>query len=86
MTRETQEVIVSKLDTIIKLLALSVGEGKKQVERIRVLSAAGLAPKDIAEAIGTTPNTVRVALSTLRKRSRKSKLAEQEGAKGEQAS
>lgn len=73
MPKDAQEALGTKLDTIIKLLALSVGEGKKQVDRIRLLSAAGLTPKDIAEAIGTTSNTVRVALSTLRKREGRSR-------------
>ncbi len=85
MTKNTEEIIAAKLDTIIKLLALSAGEGKKQVERIRLLSAVGLTPKEIAGAIGTTPNTVRVALSTLRKRSRKGRAVEERGPKGEQA-
>jgi DNA-binding CsgD family transcriptional regulator len=39
-----------------------------------MLSSAGFQPKEIAEICGTTANTVRVALSTIRKkrRSRKS--------------
>jgi DNA-binding CsgD family transcriptional regulator len=67
MPKDSQEALGPKLDTIIKLLAINVGESKKQVERIRLLSAAGLTPKAIADALGTTPNTVRVALSGMRK-------------------
>lgn len=55
-----------KLDKIIKLLAvLSVGDAKGR-EAIKKLSAAGFQPKDIAELIGTTPNTVRVALTSMK--------------------
>lgn len=68
MAERYQEVVAAKLTTIIKLLAVSLAEGKTQREKIRILSAAGLAPKEIAEILGTTPNTVRVALSSLRKR------------------
>lgn len=71
MADRDREVIVAKLTTIIKLLAVSLAEGKTQTEKIRILSTAGLAPKEIAEILGTTPNTVRVALSGLRKRGKK---------------
>ena len=40
---------------------------KPQRERIRLLSSAGLAPLEIAKALGTTANTVRVALVGIRK-------------------
>ena len=59
-----------RLTVIVKLLALSVGEGKPQRERIRILWGVGLVPKQIAEILGTTPNTVRVEISQLRRRSR----------------
>jgi len=63
--------IVAKLDTIIKLLALGVAGDKKQVEKIAMLSLSGLKPKEIAEILGTTPLTVSVALSGLRKAKKK---------------
>lgn len=59
--------VVSRLDRILTLLAANVAVEKPQRERIRILSSAGLAPKEIAEALGTTPNTVRVALTGIRK-------------------
>jgi DNA-binding CsgD family transcriptional regulator len=67
---ETQRVS-SKLDAIIKLMVLSLTEGKNQREQVRLLSGAGFPPKEIAETIGTTPNTVRVALSNLRRKTGK---------------
>jgi DNA-binding NarL/FixJ family response regulator len=59
--------ILMKLDRIIKLLAVTVATDKPQLQRIALLSSAGLSPKEIAEALGTTSNTVRVALVGVRK-------------------
>ena len=60
--------LTQKLDVIIKLMVFSLTEGKNQIEQVRLLSGAGFQPKDIAQTIGTTPNTVRVALSNLRRK------------------
>ena len=65
------QALSAKLDSIIKLMVFSMTEGKSQAEQIRLLSAAGFQPKEIARTIGTTPYTVRVALSNLRKQRRK---------------
>ena len=59
--------VLSRLDRIITLLAAGIAVDKTQRERIRLLSSAGLAPKDIAEVLGTTANTVRVALTGIRR-------------------
>lgn len=67
MNSEDLVEINTKLDFIIRLLALDLVADKKQDDQIRLLSAAGFQPKDIARLIGTTPNTVRVRLSNLRK-------------------
>lgn len=71
-----KDLIISlnaKLDTIIKLMVLLKTEDKNQSEMIWLLSSAGVQPKDIAEMLGTTSNTVRVALSVLRKQKKKGK-------------
>ncbi|SRR6266849_3406317 len=65
-----ETAVLSRLDKIITLLAASVAADKPQLERIRRLSSAGLAPLEIAQALGTTANTVRVALVGLRKSGR----------------
>jgi len=67
MDEKTVQVLAAKLDAIIKLMVFAITEGKSQREQIRLLSAAGFQPKEIAEVVGTTPNTVRVALSNLRR-------------------
>lgn len=71
MDEKAIQLISAKLDAIIKLMVFSMSEGKSQTEQVRLLSAAGFQPKEIARTIGTTPNTVRVALSNLRKQRRK---------------
>lgn len=65
--QEIGEQIVQRLDVIVGLLVHSVTAEKTQVEKIQALSAAGFQPKEIARIIGTTPNTVRVAMSVSRK-------------------
>lgn len=57
-----------KIDLLNRLVAILLVTGKGQREQIRLLSVAGMGPKEIADLIGTTPNTVNVALSSLRKR------------------
>lgn len=67
MTNEQFTEILNKLDMLTRLVALNLLEGKKQQEQIILLNRVGLEPKEIAEMLDTTPNTVRVTLSKLRK-------------------
>jgi len=67
MTDENVKMLVEKLDRIVKLLAFSVIHGKTQREQITVLSNAGFGPKEISAFLNTTPGTVRVELTALRK-------------------
>lgn len=62
-----QESITERMDLIIQLIAIGLADGKKQKDQIRLLAGAGLKPKRIAEILGTTPNTVNVAMSNLRR-------------------
>lgn len=55
-----------QLERIANLLGLLATHGKPQVEQIAVLSGAGYTPSEIAQLVGTTPNTVSVALSQMR--------------------
>ena len=71
MDEKTRDAVVSKLDTIIKLMVLLTKGDCSLTEQMGLLSAAGLQPKEIAETLGTTPNAVRVTLSTMRKQKRK---------------
>ena len=57
----------NRSDLWTRLIAIGLVNGKPQKEQIRLLSIAGMGPKEIADLIGTTPNTVNVTLSSLRK-------------------
>jgi len=58
----------AKVDTLIRLGAtFMVDRFSTQRERISFLSKAGLAPRLIAEILGTTTNTVSVSLSKMKK-------------------
>jgi DNA-directed RNA polymerase specialized sigma24 family protein len=70
MTLNTNELLVHKLDLILRILAVLATRDMKQREQIALLSKAGLQPKDIATLLGTSSNTVRVELVALRKSKR----------------
>ncbi len=59
------------LDEIARLLAANLTRGRKQVEVIEDLERCGIEPKRIAEFLGTTRNTVNVALANIRRKKRK---------------
>ena len=63
--------IVDKLDTLVRLVAITITAEKPRREQIRLLSTSGMQPKQIAELIGTTPGTVSVELTAIRKGARK---------------
>ena len=60
-----------KLDTLIKLVAISSSmetmKKKSQKEQIKILSSFGLSRTLIALLVGTTPLTVSVTLSQMKK-------------------
>jgi predicted ArsR family transcriptional regulator len=70
MSETELKAISGKLDLLIRLEAAALIEGRKQNDQLFLLSKAGFQPKTIAEILGTTPNTVRVQLSKLRKKKR----------------
>jgi DNA-binding CsgD family transcriptional regulator len=60
--------VSGKLDMLIRLSALNlVRDIKTQQEQIALLSDAGFQPKEIADVLLTTSNTVNVALNRIRK-------------------
>jgi len=64
---EDTKALTERLDTLIQLFAVALIDKKKQRDQIRLLSLAGLKPARIAEIIGTSRNTVNVALSNMRR-------------------
>jgi DNA-directed RNA polymerase specialized sigma24 family protein len=68
MQKPENEIIATKLDTLIQLVAVALTENKKeQKEQIRLLVLAGLSPVRIAEILGTTGNSVNGAIAKMRK-------------------
>jgi hypothetical protein len=63
--------LLAVLSRIANLLALLAVKDQRQEHQVLTLSAAGYAPAEIAKLINTTPNTVRVTLSTSRARAKK---------------
>ena len=59
--------ILAELKKIGRVLTLMATRDLPQTEKIKLLSDVGLQPKEIAELIGTTPNTVSVRLSSMRR-------------------
>lgn len=60
--------IKAKLDIIIKLLATNaISDGKSVKDNAVTLSRSGMSSKEIADLLGTTRNTISVALSTAKK-------------------
>jgi len=67
MSPSIEELTLTKIDQILRILAVIATKGLKQRDQISTLDQAGLQPKDIAELLGTSANTVRVELVSLRK-------------------
>lgn len=62
----SNDTAARQLERIANLLGLLVIHGKPQVEQIAVLSSAGYSSAEIAQLVGTTRNTVSVALSQMK--------------------
>jgi DNA-binding CsgD family transcriptional regulator len=67
MPQTIDELALAKLDQILRILAVIATKDLKQRDQIALLNRAGLAPKDIADLLGTSANTVRVELTAIRK-------------------
>ena len=51
-----------QLERIARLLALLAVKGENQTDKIVTLTAAGFAPAEVAQLLGTTPNSVSVTV------------------------
>jgi DNA-directed RNA polymerase specialized sigma24 family protein len=70
MPKSFEDLMLAKLDTLLRVVTVGMTKGMKQGEQIAVLDRVGLSPSEIAGLLGTTRNTVNVALSNLRKHRR----------------
>lgn len=71
MTNRDDE-IVSELGKVKRLLSVIATQGLSQRDRIATLDRVGFGPREIAELLGTTSNTVSVTLSGIRKEGNRS--------------
>ena len=72
------DTLAKKIDILTKVTAINIQrekfiEGKKQKEQIKALHKLGFSPSLIALILGTTSNTVSVALSKARKKKKQVK-------------
>ena len=65
------EKIIDLLEKLLKVAGLQVGAEKSITERARLLKFAGLDNKTIAEILNTSPLTISVLTSNLRKKNKK---------------
>jgi hypothetical protein len=65
------EKILAELQRITKLLAFTLIKGMRSNEKYKALYDAGFPPKEIAQILNTTSNTVSVELNKLKKKNKK---------------
>lgn len=76
MPTDINEQLVIELRRISVLLALNLAKGQSQREQIYILARVGFQPKEIADILDTTANTVSVALSRSRKGRQRDRIVE----------
>ena len=57
----------------VRLLGMIAVKGLPQTQQIAILNRVGFTPKEIGDVLGTTSNTVRVALVGIRKAEKQGK-------------
>jgi len=68
---KNEEIIVEKLDKILKILSIQVAPDASITERARILKMAGLENKEISEVLNISIESVRTLTSNLRKDKKK---------------
>jgi DNA-binding CsgD family transcriptional regulator len=67
MPKTTNELILEKLDLILRVLSIQVAADQSLTERARILKLAGLDNQSIADILNTSPATIRTITVKLRK-------------------
>ena len=76
MSKEQFELLMSRLDTLIKITAIDAFQGKSRMEVVRILSDLGFYSRDIAMILGTTVGYVaKVRYESKRKQRKKEKVS-----------
>lgn len=65
--KQDSDDVLRELRRITRLLVLLAVENRSQKEQISALDTVGFSPKEIADLLGTTSNSVRVTLVAIRK-------------------
>jgi predicted transcriptional regulator len=68
---DTRDEGLVELKRIALLLAELIIRDVAQSDQIEILSKVGYQPREIADILGTTANTVRVTLANMRKKAKK---------------
>lgn len=77
MMEEKQfEILTKKLDTLAKLFAFNIIDGKAVNEQVDILDKAGFRPTEIADILDKDPNQIYVTMSLLRKAKKKTSKKE----------
>jgi len=83
MSKEQFEQMMNKLDTLIKITASNVVQGKPLTDNIILLSSLGIGNTEIANILGTTTNYVAVIKSRKKAKQKKSEKEVKEETSGE---
>ncbi len=70
MDSKVEDKFLQELKIIKRLLAHNLIIGQPQSKQIETLNSVGFGQKEIADTIGTTPNTVNVTLNRIKKAKR----------------
>lgn len=67
MEKNDLEPIIERLDSVVKLLAISVTQDKSFREQVRMMDSVGFKPSEIANILSKTSNHIRVTLHDMRR-------------------
>jgi len=67
MGKEYEEKMISRMNALVSIMLKSQMGDSSTTDKVRILKKAGLDYKEIAEIIGTSPNSVSVMFAKLNK-------------------
>jgi len=67
MDDEQFRILMRRLDSLNRLVAASAVKGLSFREAVQLLNSVGMQPREIAQVLGKTANSVRVTLFGVRK-------------------
>ncbi len=76
MAESDSQQLLLETRRISRFLIEVITKDMNQSEKIELLNRVGYEPREIAPIVGTTPNSVRVTMSNLRKQKKSKKAKE----------